>query len=194
MGLWLLEGCRKDWDEQGRPQDYDALLTKVVREDARGGLIYPDDPRLFNPPSMLAAVGDVLRDCGQASSDDPAFIAKTILDSLALRYASVLETIESLTGEKILGIHIVGGGSKNTYLNQATADAARRPVLAGPVEATAIGNLMAQAIGSGEFASLADARAAVSAAVAPVRFEPRDSARWTKARDRYREIEARYRL
>ena len=86
-----------------------------------------------------------------------------ILDSLALRYASVVRTIESLTGERVPGIHVVGGGCRNEYLNQATADAAGRPVLAGPVEATATGNLLLQAIAAGELRSLAEGRRLVAA-------------------------------
>ena len=85
-------------------------------------------------------------------------IAKTILDSLALRYASVLRSIESLTGEKIQGVHIVGGGSRNDYLNQASSTATGLPVRAGPVEATVIGNVLVQAIAEGRFDSFAAAR------------------------------------
>jgi rhamnulokinase len=104
-----------------------------------------------------------------------------ILDSLALRYASVVGTIERLTGEPVLGLHIVGGGSQNDYLNQATANATGRPVLAGPVEATAAGNLLVQAIASGGLASLADGRRLLSRAQPPRRFLPRDAAAWAEA-------------
>jgi rhamnulokinase len=100
-------------------------------------------------------------------------LTKVVLDSLAQRYAEVLRSIEELAGERIPGIHVVGGGSQNDYLNQATADAAGRPVLAGPVEATALGNLMVQTIASGEVASVADARRLVSEAFRPRRYEPR---------------------
>jgi len=102
-------------------------------------------------------------------------LAKVVLDSLALRYASVVRTIEELTAERIPGIHIVGGGSQNDYLNQATANAAGRPVLAGPVEATALGNLLVQAIASGEVASLAEARRLVRESFRPRRYEPENA-------------------
>jgi rhamnulokinase len=103
-------------------------------------------------------------------------LAKVILDSLAVRYAEVVGTIESLTGRRIEGIHVVGGGAQNAYLNQATADAVRRPVVAGPVEATAIGNLAVQAIADGEVASLAAARARIAAGLPLRRYEPRSPA------------------
>jgi rhamnulokinase len=118
-------------------------------------------------------------------------LAKVILDSLALRYASVIGIIEGLTGEAIAGVHIVGGGSLNAYLNQATANAASRPVMAGPVEATALGNILAQAIGCGEIASLEEGRALLRKGVSPVRFEPREPSAWAEAAARYREMEGR---
>ena len=117
-------------------------------------------------------------------------LAKVILDSLALRYASVIATIEALTGQSVPGVHVVGGGSQNAYLNQATADAAGRPVLAGPVEATATGNVLVQAIACGEIDSLAEGRQLLRRSVEPRRFEPRQASAWAEAAGRYREIEA----
>ena len=124
--------------------------------------------------------------------DDPARLSRVVLDSLAFRYASVVETIEALTGEPVRGLHIVGGGCHNDYLNQATADAARRPVLAGPAEATATGNVLLRAMACGRIASLAEGRRLVARTERPCRFEPRDRAGWREAGERYREIEGRY--
>src|SRR6185369_13437895 len=98
------------------------------------GLIFADDPRLFNPPSMLDAVAAQLKETNQTVPSDLPAIAKVILDSLAFRYASVLRTIESLTKRKVQGVQIIGGGSRNSYLNQATANASGLPVSPGPVE------------------------------------------------------------
>src|SRR5581483_11525033 len=145
------------------------------------GAIFPDDARFFNPRSMTSEF--------RALSDDPVMIAKIILDSLALRYASILDTIETLTGAPIPGIHIVGGGGLNEYLNQATANAAQRPVLAGPVEATAAGNIIVQAIAQREIHDLAEARAIMRDTVKPRRYDPRDATEWREASHRYREIE-----
>src|SRR4030095_6608343 len=111
------------------------------------------------------------------SSDLPPTLTKVILDSLAMRYASVLRSIQSLTGRKIRGVHIVGGGSKNDYLNQATANATNLPVVAGPVEATVMGNVLVQAIASGRFTSVAEARAYVAGMVRLKKFiSPRTTA------------------
>ena len=140
---------------------------------------------------MAGAIRTAMAETGQIPPADPTLLAKVILDSLALRYASVLSTIETLTGESVPGIHIVGGGSQNDYLNQATADATARPVLAGPVEATALGNVLVQAIGCGEIPSLGRGRELLRRAVAARRFEPRRTADWAKASARYREVEAR---
>ena len=175
MGLWLLESCRKEWQAQGLTVDYDVLLNEVAQLSDSSALIFPDDARLFNPPSMLAAIKEMLVEAGQRSSDDPAFIAKVILDSLALRYASVIETIEKLTGKPIHGVQIVGGGSQNEYLNQATANATGKPVLAGPIEATVIGNVLVQAVAAGRFKTLQAARTHVAANLSLRKYEPQSS-------------------
>ncbi len=190
MGLWVLESCRKEWLAQGLTVDYDALLREVMARN-EAALFYPDDARLFNPPSMTAAIAAQLAETEQSFDAAPAAVAKAILDSLALRYASVLRTIEQLTGQSIEGVQIVGGGSQNNYLNQATANATGKPILAGPVEATVIGNVAVQAIAAGRFATLAAARQHVAANVSLRRFDPQASAEWANAATRYAEIEAR---
>jgi rhamnulokinase len=192
MGLWIFESCRQEWQARGLGVDYDRLLVEVAARADAPGLLFPDDPRFFNPPSMLAAVAAQLDETGQRSAADPPAVAKMILDSLALRYASILRTIESLTGRKINGVQIGGGGSQNDYLNQATANATGLPVLAGPVEATVAGNVLVQAITAGRFASLAEARGHVAQNVRLKEFAPIRSAAWDAAARRYALIEARY--
>jgi rhamnulokinase len=187
MGLWILESCRREW-RAGRASDLDALLRAAARIERPPGVVFPDDPRFFNPASMASELHASLAASGQAVPEEPAALARVVLDSLALRYASVIDTLEALTGERVPGIHIVGGGCRNDYLNQATADAARRPVLAGPVEATATGNVLLQAIASGRLASLCEGRARVGL---PKRFEPRDGSAIEALRARYRELEPR---
>ena len=173
MGLWLLESCRKEWQAQGLSVDYDELLADVTKLSGDAVVIFPDDERLFNPPSMLAAIKELLTESGQKISDEPAFIAKVILDSLAVRYASVLRTIEELTGKSIRGVQIVGGGSQNNYLNQATANACKKPVLAGPIEATVIGNVLVQAVAAGRFATLNEARQQIASEISLKQFTPK---------------------
>jgi rhamnulokinase len=193
MGLWVFESCRAEWAARGAGVEYEELLGQVRNVDGRPGFIFPDDPRLFNPSSMLEAVAAQLRETGQqVSTEDPAALTKVILDSLAMRYASVLRTIEVLTGTKVEGVQIVGGGSRNGYLNQATADATRRPVLAGPAEATVTGNVLVQAVAAGRFASLAEARRHVSENVRPRRFEPHLDEKTEEAARRYAELELLY--
>jgi rhamnulokinase len=195
MGLWILESCRNEWAQTGRNVDYESLLSEVALVENGNAIIFPDDPRLFNPPYMLNAIHEQLRENGCTNpirTQEPTFIAKTILDSLALRYASVIRTIESLTASKIQGVHIVGGGSRNNYLNQATATATGLPVKAGPVEATVIGNALVQAIAAGRFESLAGARSYVREHFQSKEYDPIPSRAWEEAAKRYDEIEPPY--
>ena len=192
MGLWILESCRREWLERGASADYDDLLCGAGAIEGDTGLIFPDDARFLHPPSMLAAIADQMAESGQTMPAAPPAVAKVILDSLAHRYASVFSTIERLTAAPVDGIQIIGGGSQNAYLNQATATATGKPVLAGPVEATAIGNAAVQAIAAGRFASLADARAHVARHVRPASFAPRPTAASARAALRYAAIEARF--
>ena len=140
---------------------------------------------------MVGEVREALTETGQRAPDDPVRLAKVVLDSLALRYASVVRMIQRVTGCPTPGIHIVGGGSLNAYLNQATADASGKPVLAGPVEATAIGNLLVQGMAAGTIGSVAEGRRLVAETFPPERFEPQDLSRWARAARVYHDVEAR---
>jgi rhamnulokinase len=192
MGLWILESCRQEWDEKGLSTDLEALLDAVGAIERSPGLVFPDHPRFFNPQSMTAEIQGALADTGQPAPDDPARLTRVVLDSLAFRYASIVRTIEALAGDAVPGIHVVGGGCRNEYLDQATADASGRPVLAGPAEATAAGNVLLQAVASGEVASIAEGRRLAARSMVPRRFEPRDRPGWNEAAERYREIEERF--
>ncbi len=192
MGLWLLESCRKEWEQQGVALKYEVLVSDVSSIIGFEYLLFPDDPRFLNPPSMLEAIAEQLNETCQTMPASPSSIAKMILDSLAFRYASVLRTIEVLTGRTIEGVQIIGGGSQNGYLNQATANATGLPVAAGPIEATVIGNAMVQAISHGRFASLTEARSYVAEHIPSKKFQPQEVSGMVEARYRYAEIEARY--
>lgn len=187
IGLWILESCRKEWQV-----DYDALLTEVAAIEHYPAFIFPDDPRFFNPPSMLEAIATQLTETRQEMPASAAGIAKVILDSLAFRYASVLRSIEALTNRKIEGVQIIGGGSMNNYLNQATANATQLPVSAGPTEATVIGNVLVQSVAHGRFASLTEARQYIARNVRLQEFIPQNSRNLEEAAQRYAVIEARY--
>ena len=158
------------------PVDFDSLpdISAIRCPDS---LIFPVDQRFLNPPSMLEAIATQLSENDQTMLDDPPAIAKLILDSLAFRSASVLETVELLTGRKVRGVQIIGGGSQNAYLNQATANATALPVCAGPVEATVIGNALMQAIAGGRFGSLGEARRYVAGNVPFRNYTPKSGER-----------------
>jgi rhamnulokinase len=190
MGLWLLESCRREWEAAGRGVPLADLLSGAASVSGFPGLVAPDDPRFFNPSSMVREIQDALRAGGPAPHDDPILLTRVITDSLALRYASVVDDIERVTGAPVEGIHVVGGGSLNDCLSQATADATGRPVVAGPAEATAIGNMLVQAIAAGTLGSLAQGRDLVRRTLRPRRFEPLRKRDWEAAKRRYLEIEA----
>src|SRR5262249_50417305 len=125
MGLWILESCRREWREGGGAVDVAVVVSRWCGGPGVPAVCVTPDARLFTPPSMIAAIAAQLDETGQTINEDPAALTATILDSLALRYASIIRTIEKLTGKPTGGRQIVGGGSQNQYLNQATANAAR---------------------------------------------------------------------
>ena len=192
MGLWIFERCRREWEQMGMETDYASLLHDVAEIEAIDSFIFPDDQRFLNPPSMLDAINGQLAETGQRGIDEPAAVSKLIFDSLAFRYASVLTIIRSLTGANLSGVQILGGGGRNRYLNQLTADASGLTARAGLVEATVVGNILVQAVASGRFASLSEARRHVTDNFEFEEFKPRDSPRVAAAAERYAEIEAQF--
>lgn len=190
MGLWILDACRREWLACGFTMPLAELLARAAALPGPIAFIFPDAARFFSPLSMTAELRHALADTGQPAPDDPVSQTRVIIDSLALRYASLAADLECLTGEPIRGLHIVGGGSLNDPLNQATADASGRPVLAGPVEAAAFGNLCVQSMAGGELSSIAEGRRLLAVIDRPRRFEPRETAAWREARLRYADIEA----
>ena len=192
MGLWIFESCRREWEKRGVATDYQTLLEEVEKIDGFGGFVFPDDERFLNPASMLEAIASQMAETGQAAAEDPVRVTKIILDSLAFRYASVLRKIENLTGKDIAGVQIVGGGGRNEYLNQMTANAGNLRVKAGLTEATVTGNALAQAISAGRFAGLSDARQFVKDNVSLKEFAPQKSPELAKALETYAGIEARF--
>ncbi len=192
MGLWIFESCRKEWQARGIETNYENLLREVGEIEGFCGFIYPDDERFLNPPKMLAAIKNQLNEAGQNFDENPATVTKIILDSLAFRYASVLETIENLRGEKISGVQIVGGGGRNFYLNQMTANACGKTVKTGLTEATVTGNVLVQAISNGRFSDLSEARKYVAEQIKLKEFSPRNSAHLELAKQNYRQLESRF--
>jgi rhamnulokinase len=185
MGLWLVQECRRSWERAGRDYAYDEL-TRLAEEAAPfASLVDPDHSSFWLPPNMPAALGEFCRRTGQAVPVEPGAVVRCALESLALRYRWVLERLEELLGRRIDVIHIVGGGGQNALLNQLTADACNRTVLAGPVEATAIGNMLVQLIGLGLLGSLEDGRELVRRSFGVTTFEPRQPGRWDEPYRRF---------
>ncbi|MEP6900512.1 MAG: rhamnulokinase family protein [Actinomycetota bacterium] len=192
MGLWIFESCRKEWKARGIAIEYENILHEVTAIKDFQGFIFPDDARFLNPPAMLKAIAEQIRERGQVFNENPAVVCKIIFDSLAFRYASVLRMIEKLTAQKLESIQIIGGGGRNEYLNQMTANAGGLKVEAGLTEATITGNVLVQAISAGRFANLSEARRHVKDNFALKEFIPRKSADLGTAAQLYAEIEARF--
>jgi len=177
-GLWLVQRLR---DELTPKADYGALSERASSSAPLVSLVQPDDPRFLNPPSMAAAIAGFCRETAQPIPATTEAFVRCAYESLALRYRAVLGEIEELTGRRLNTIHVVGGGARNRLLNQMTADATGRPVVAGPVEATAVGNLLAQALGLGELGSHAEGRALVGRSFPVETFEPGETGPWAEA-------------
>jgi rhamnulokinase len=187
MGLWMLQSCRRHWAQQGRTFDYEELMTEASHVAGLRHLVDPDEASFVAPENMPEAIDRFCTRTDQPAPSTPGEYARTILDSLALKYRFVIRDIEAVTGRPIHQIRIVGGGSKNRMLNQFTADATGRRVVAGPIEATAIGNLVVQLIATGRAASLADARAIVDRSFPTEVFEPGDSEPWNRETARFQQ-------
>ncbi|HZR20596.1 MAG TPA: rhamnulokinase family protein [Verrucomicrobiae bacterium] len=185
MGLWLVQQCKRAFDHRGLGYDYAQLARLAADAAALRSLVNPDDPRFLNPPDMPKAIQDFCRETHQPIPKTPAQLVRCAYESLALKYRQVLGWLEELTNNRIEVIHIVGGGSQNQILNQFTADACQRPVLAGPVEATAMGNLLVQVRASGELASLQEMREAVQRSSRVSVYEPGLAAPWETAAARF---------
>jgi rhamnulokinase len=189
-GLWLVAECRRRWQRDGRDHDWDELVAMAGRSPGLRSLVDPDDPSLVSPPDMPAAIAELCRATGQERPESVGEVVRCCLDSLALRCRATLDDLAAVTGERPTALRVVGGGSQNRLLCQLTADACGLPLVAGPVEATAFGNLIVQAIAAGELGGVAEGRAAVAASVTLETYEPRAGADWDAALSRLRDMAA----
>ena len=171
-GMWLVQECRRVWSERGKQYSYAELASMAGDAPGLVSLFDPDDPRLATPGDMPKRIREFCRENGEPEPGDEGALIRAILDSLALRYDQILRAAASLTGRTLKALHIVGGGSANTVLNQITADATGLEVIAGPGEATALGNAAVQAIACGELGSLSEARDVIAGSFTPHRYEP----------------------
>lgn len=187
MGLWLVQQCRATWAAQGLAVTYDEIVADAVLEPPLRSVIPVDHPAFLRAGDHPAIVRRVCRALGEPEPTTPAAVARCVFDSLALAYAATISQLADLTGRTFSVIHVVGGGSRNDLLNQATADATGIMVVAGPVEATAIGNALVQLRSLGAISDLAEGKRLVANSFALEVFEPRGPDRWQAARERLAE-------
>ena len=192
-GLWLMHQCKRAFDRAGPEQSYSGLVRLARQAPALRSLIDPDDALFMNPPDMPAAIRHFCERTSQPCPNSEGALIRCIFESLALKYQAVLRMLEEVGGNRVEMIHIVGGGSQNELLNQFTADACQRPVLAGPVEATALGNVLLQARACGELGSLAELRSVVrgSCELNPFYPKPSSAAAWSEAQVRFQSLARR---
>jgi rhamnulokinase len=187
-GLWLVQECRRAWARAGEELGYDALAALAAAARPFQAIIDPDHPSFNTPDEMPAAIQAWCAGSGQPVPQGRGDVLRVALESLAWKYRRTLRDLERLLGERLEVIHIVGGGSQNQLLCQMAADACGRPVLAGPVEATAVGNLMSQAIAGGALSSWEDAREVVRSTFPLRTYEPTGTAAWDEASPRLESI------
>jgi rhamnulokinase len=174
-GMWLLEQCRKEWELQGKSYTYDEIVSMSNSVAGFRTVIDPDYPGFANPASMPEAIAAYCKDTNQKIPENHAEYIRCIFDSLALKYKSVLDSLRQVAPFEIKRLHVIGGGSQNRLLNQLIANSIGLPVIAGPSEATAIGNVMVQAKGLGIVKSLSEMRAIIGNSISLETFYPRDS-------------------
>jgi rhamnulokinase len=185
MGLWMLQGCRNCWSDRGQNADYRELVELASREPGFAQFVDPDDESFLRAPDMLAAIDDFCKKTHQPPPTTAGAYVRCILESLALKYRIILRSLEQLCGRRIEQIRVIGGGSKNRLLNQFTADATGRKVLAGPAEATALGNIAIQILATGEASSLEEVRAIVDRSFPTEIFDPLDTDKWQQQNERF---------
>jgi rhamnulokinase len=188
MGLWLVQECRRHWQRLGQEHDYAELTRLAAAAPAGGSLINPEYAPFISPGEMPTKIEQFCGKSGQKAPADKGQFVRCCLESLALTYRRTIEGLEDILGCRLEVIHIVGGGSQNELLNQMTADACNRPVVAGPIEGTAIGNILVQALATGDIKSLKEARAIVRNSFPVKTYQPRDTAQWDVAYAKFAEL------
>jgi rhamnulokinase len=180
MGLWMLQECRRSWSAQGHSFDYSDLTKMASNEPEFMHLVDPDDESFLRSTDMPAAIVEFCKKTHQPAPSSPGAFGRCVLESLAMKYRFVLRSLEQLCGRGMEQIRVIGGGSKNRLLNQFTADATGRRVVAGPAEATALGNIAIQILATGSASSLKEVRSIVDCSFPTEVFEPRNTDLWDR--------------
>jgi len=178
MGLWLVQECRRQWACEGADLSYAEMAALAQKAEPFARRIDVDDGSFLAPGDMPRRINDYLARTGQEPIDDKGQMVRSILENLALKYRSRMEAIEDVTGETVEVLHIVGGGIQNELLCEFTANALGKKVVTGRIEATAIGNILMQAIATGQIKSLAEARKIVRNSFELKEYEPQETSRW----------------
>jgi rhamnulokinase len=189
-GLWLIHECRRVWAQEGREHSFDQLIALAKDAPALQSFIDPNDAAFDDPGDMPARVRAFCAHTGQTEPIDPGAVVRCILESLALKHAQTIDLLASVTGISPREVHVVGGGARNELLCRWTADASGLPVIAGPEEATLLGNMLVQAMALGEISSLAEGREVISASLVPAIYEPQETSTWREAKQRFAEAVA----
>ena len=187
-GLWLKQECKRQWEREGKNYTHDQLSDMALASKPLQSLIDPDDALFATPGNLPKRIAEYCKATGQHVPEDAGEIMRCIFDSLALRYRYTVEKIDEMKGHKTPFINVIGGGTKEALLCQFTADACGRPVNAGPVEATAIGNIMEQAIAAGELKNVAEAREVVRGSFEIEYYEPKNTESWDEGYERFKKL------
>ena len=189
MGLWIIQECKREWDRRGEEAGYGELVELAKRAPAFKAVLDVDDDSFLAPGDMPARVQGYCRRTGQSVPEGRGEIARVIYESLALKYRWAIERLEGdILGRRIAGLNVVGGGSQNDMLNQFTADELGREVVAGPSEATVIGNLLVQAAADGAVSDLRAGREVAARSFPTRTFQPAGTGAWDDAYRRYLEL------
>lgn len=188
MGLWIAQQCRATWRAQGDEYSYDDLTRLAQTAEPFRSLIDPDDPSFLSPGDMPTRIREFCQRTNQPIPETVAQVMRAVYESLALKYRCSIDSLTALSGRHVDRLHVIGGGTQNRLLCQMTADALGRTVVAGPVEATALGNALVQLIALGEIGSLRQAREAVSRSFTTVTYEPKQGEAWESAYQRFQPL------
>lgn len=186
-GMWVVEQCLKAWREEGTNYSYPEMVQLAEAAPAFQSFIDPDDAMFVAPANMPRAIREYCEKTGQKAPATHGEMIRMIFESLAFKYKLILDVFRSISVNPIRCLHVIGGGSRNALLNQFTANAINLPVIAGPAEATAIGNIMVQAKATGAVNSLEEMRALIAANIELVTYEPEDAAAWEAEFARFKE-------
>jgi rhamnulokinase len=188
-GLWIVQECMRQWEIEGKGCSWDELIAEAKAVQPFRSLVHPGAKAFLAPKNMPAAIRNFCKASGQAVPESRGELARCGFESLSLSYAATLETLQSLTGSEIHTLRVVGGGSLNAFLCQLTSDACDRVIIAGPVEASALGNVMLQAVAVGALPDIAAGRAAIGASIEYSTYTPQPSGAWIDAKSRYQTLE-----